>query len=121
MTGSIDKGIFAFEGKPLENVSIATAEAAIWEELERLKTELVPAEELTKVQNKVESTMIFSEMALLDKAMNLAQFELYGDADMLNHETEKYLAVTAEEIKELSNQMFRKDNSSTLIYLAEKL
>ena len=121
MTGSIDKGIFAFEGKPLEHVTIEMAEAAIWEELERLKTELVPADELTKVQNKVESTMIFSEMALLDKAMNLAQFELYGDADLLNHETEKYLAVTAEDIKELSNQLFRRDNSSTLIYLAQKL
>jgi len=121
MTGSIDKGIFAFEGKPLENVSIEMAEAAIWEELEQLKTELVPADELTKVKNKVESTMIFSEMALLDKAMNLAQFELFGDADMLNRETEKYLAVTAEEIKDLSNQLFRRDNSSTLIYLAEKL
>ncbi|HZY38124.1 MAG TPA: pitrilysin family protein [Mucilaginibacter sp.] len=119
MTGSIDKGIFAFEGKPLENVSIEAAEAAIWEELERLKTELVPADELTKVQNKIESTMIFSEMALLDKAMNLAQFELYGDADMLNHETEKYLAITTEQIKELSNQLFRRDNSSTLIYLSE--
>jgi predicted Zn-dependent peptidase len=120
MTGSIDRGIFAFEGKPLENVSIEMAEAAIWEELERLKTELTPPDELTKVQNKIESTMIFSEMALLDKAMNLAQFELYGDADMLNHETEKYLAVTAEDIKELSNQLFRRDNSSTLIYLADK-
>jgi len=120
MTGSMDKGMFVFEGKPLENISIENAEAAIWAELERLKTELVPEDELTKVQNKIESTMIFSEMALLDKAMNLASFELMGDADMLNHETEKYLAVTKEQIKELSNQMFRKDNSSTMIYLAEK-
>ena len=31
MTGSIDKGMFVFEGKPLENISIETAEAAIWE------------------------------------------------------------------------------------------
>lgn len=120
MTGSLDKGIFVFEGKPLENVSIETAEAAIWDELERIKTELIPADELTKVKNKIESTMIFSEMALLDKAMNLASFELLGDADLLNHETEKYLAVTTEEIKALSNQLFRRDNSSTLIYLAEK-
>ncbi len=120
MTGSLDRGMFVFEGKPLENVTIETAEAAIWEELERLKTEEIPADELTKVQNKTESTMIFSEMALLDKAMNLAQFELLGDADLLNHETEKYLAVTAKHIKELANKLFRKDNSSTLIYLAEK-
>jgi zinc protease len=120
MTGSLDKGIFVFEGKPLEHVSTETAEAAIWEELERIKTEYVPADELTKVQNKIESTMIFSEMALLDKAMNLASFELLGDADLLNHETEKYLAVTTAQIRELSNQLFRKDNSTTLIYLAEK-
>lgn len=120
ISGSMDTGMFVFEGKPLENISIETAEAAIWEELEKLKTDLVPPDELTKVQNKIESTMIFSEMALLDKAMNLAQFELYGDADMLNHETEKYLAITAEDIKVLANELFRKDNSSTLIYLAER-
>jgi predicted Zn-dependent peptidase len=120
MTGSLDKGMFVFEGKPLENVSIETAEAAIWEELERLKTEEIPADELTKVQNKTESTMIFSEMSLLDKAMNLAQFELLGDAELLNHETEKYLAVTTGQVKALANKLFRKDNSSTLIYLAEK-
>lgn len=120
MTGSMDKGIFAIEGKPLAHITIETAEAAIWEELEKLKAEEVPADELTKVKNKTESTMIFSEMALLDKAMNLAQFELLGDADLLNHETAKYAAVTASEIKELANKLFRKDNSSTLIYLAEK-
>jgi zinc protease len=120
MTGSLDKGMFVFEGKPTENVSIETAEAAIWEELELLKTVPIPADELTKVKHKIESTMIFSEMALLDKAMNLASFELLGDADLLNHETEKYTSVTAEEIKALANAIFRKDNSSTLIYLAEK-
>jgi len=119
MTGSLDKGMFVFEGKPTENVSIETAEAAIWEELERIKTEEIPADELTKVKNKIESTTIFSEMSLLDKAMNLASFELLGDAEMINHETDKYLEVSAEQIKALANQLFRKDNSTTLIYLAE--
>jgi len=120
MTGSLDKGMFVFEGKPLENITIEMAEAAIWDELEKIKTIDIPADELTKVQNKTESTMIFSEMSLLDKAMNLASFELLGDADLLNHETGKYLQVTAAQIKELANNLFRKDNSSTLIYLAEK-
>lgn len=116
--GSFDKGMFVVEGKPLENVSIETAEAAIWEELEIIKNQLVPADELTKVKNKTESTMVFSEMSLLDKAMNLAQFELFGDADKLNQETDKYLAVTAEQIQKQAKEIFRKENSSTLIYLA---
>ncbi|HTK21979.1 MAG TPA: pitrilysin family protein [Mucilaginibacter sp.] len=116
--GSFDRGMFVVEGKPLENVSIESAEAAIWEELEIIKNELVPADELTKVKNKTESTMVFSEMSLLDKAMNLAQFELFGDANKLNHETDKYLAVTAEQIQKQAQEIFRKENSSTLIYLA---
>ena len=85
-----------------------------------IKSTEVPADEMTKVKNKTESTMIFSEMSLLDKAMNLAWCELLGDADLLNHETEKFLKVTPAEIKEQANKLFRKDNSSTLIYLAEK-
>ncbi|MDB5142036.1 MAG: insulinase family protein [Mucilaginibacter sp.] len=116
--GSFDRGMFVIEGKPLENVPTETAEAAIWEELEKLKQQLIPADELTKVKNKTESTMVFSEMSLLDKAMNLAQFELLGDADWLNQETEKYLAITAEQIQKQAQAIFRKDNTSTLTYLA---
>lgn len=118
--GSLDKGMFVLEGKPTEGVTIEQAEAALWGEVELLKTELVPADELTKVQNKTESTMIFSEMSLLDKAMNLAYYELLGDAELLNSETRKFLAVTPAQIKEEANKLFRKDNSSTLIYLAEQ-
>jgi zinc protease len=120
ITSSLDKGMFILEGKPLENISVEQAEAALWEELEKMKSEEIPADELTKVQNKTESTMVFSEMSLLDKAMNLASFELLGDADMLNHETAKYLEVTTGQIKAVANKIFRKDNSSTLVYLAEK-
>jgi zinc protease len=119
-TGSSDKGMLLIEGKPLETVSIEEAEVAIWVELEKICNEVVTEDELTKVKNKTESTMVFSEMALLDKAMNLAFFELLGDADLFNHETAKYLAVTAEQIQQESKAIFRKDNSSTLIYLAEK-
>lgn len=120
ISGSLDTGMFVFEGKPLENISIEQAETAIWEQLEILKSGEIPADELTKVKNKTESTMIFSEMSLLEKGMNLAWSELLGDADLINHETEKYLAVTAADIKEQANKLFRRDNSSTLIYLAEK-
>ncbi|MDB4927184.1 pitrilysin family protein [Mucilaginibacter sp.] len=118
--GSLDKGMFVLEGKPIAGISVEDAEAALWNEVEQLKNHEVPADELTKVQHKTESTMIFSEMSLLDKGMNLAYYELIGDAELLNHETEKFLAVTPAQIKEEANKLFRKDNSSTLIYLAEQ-
>ena len=118
LTGSLDTGLFVIEGKPLPGISMEVAEASVWTELERLKSTLVPDEELTKVKNKIESTMVFSEMALLDKAMNLAYFELLGDANRLNSETQKYLDVTAGQIQQQAQQIFRKENSSTLHYLA---
>jgi predicted Zn-dependent peptidase len=119
LTGSLDAGLFVVEGKPLPGISMEVAEAAIWKELERISTELVPVDELTKVKNKMESTMVFSEMSLLDKAMNLAYFELLGDADGLNSEIQKYLEVTDEEIRRQAEHIFRKENSSTLYYLAK--
>ncbi len=119
LTGSMDAGLFVLEGKPLPGISMEAAEASIWAELERISTELVPEAELTKVKNKMESTMVFSEMSLLDKAMNLAYFELLGDANGLNSETQKYLDVTAEEIRAQARHIFRKENSSTLYYLAK--
>lgn len=120
LTGSLDSGLFIVEGKPVEGVSLEQAEEAIWIELEKLKTEQVGLDELTKVKNKVESTMVFGEMSLLDKAMNLAYFELLGDAGDLNHETARYLRVTREAILKEANKIFHKSNSSTLYYLAQQ-
>lgn len=119
-SGSIDKAMFVVEGKPSEGVTIEQAEAAIWQQLEQLKANQVPAEELTKVKNKTESTLVFSEMSLLDKAMNLAFFELLGDGDLMNKESERYLQVTAAQIQQQAQQLFRKENSTTMVYLAEK-
>lgn len=119
LTGSLDPGLFMLEGKPLAHVPVEEAEQAIWEELEDLKAGLVEDYELEKVKNKIESTMAFSEMSILDKAMNLAYFELLGDAQELNLEAARYGAVTAEQIQEAARQIFTRDNSSTLIYIAQ--
>ncbi|MGX5690663.1 M16 family metallopeptidase [Arcticibacter tournemirensis] len=120
VTGSHDPGLFVVEGKPLQGVTIEDAERAIWDELEKLRTELVKDHELIKVKNKVESTMVFSEMNLLDKAMNLAFFELFGNAEDLNKETERYFRISAEQLKKRTESVFTKENSSTLLYLANK-
>lgn len=118
MTGSLDEGLFIVEGKLIAGVDKDQAEQAIWKELEKMSSELVSDAELTKVKNKSESIMAFSEMNLLDKAMNLAYYELLGDADLLNTEMDKYTMVTAEQIKTAAKTTFVKEKSSTLYYLA---
>jgi zinc protease len=120
ITSSMDEGLFVIEGKLIEGVTVAEAEAAVWKELEFIKTMLVTDEEITKVKNKSESIMVFAELSLLDKAMNLAYYELLGDADWLNAEIDKYLAVTPEKIQEAAQATFHPDKCSTLYYLIKK-
>ncbi|KLT65426.1 pitrilysin family protein [Pedobacter sp. BMA] len=120
ISSSLDAGLFIVEGKLVEGVAVEAAEKAIWAELDKLKSELVSDNELTKVKNKVESVLVFSEMGLLDKAMNLAYYELLGDASLLNQETEAFLQVTAEDIKRISKDTFDQNSSSTLYYLTEE-
>ena len=117
ITSSIDEGLFIVEGKVLEGISVEKAEAAVWEELYQLSQEEVAEDELTKVKNKSESIMAFAEMSLLDKAMNLAYYELLGDAATLNTEIDKYLDVTPQRILKAAKETFQKQKSSTLYYL----
>lgn len=119
-TGSLDPGLFIVEGKLTDGVAMETAEKAIWAELEKMKAEEVPDLELNKVKNRAESLLVFSEMSLLDKATNLAYFELLGDGNLLNTEGEEIQKVTAGEIKRVANFMFDKDKSSTLHYFKEE-
>lgn len=117
--GDFDKGLFVVSGKVTKGVSMEQADKAIIEVLEKFKTELVSANELTKVKNKSEATHLFGEIDVLNKATNLAVAELMGDADLINKETEKYLAVTAAEIKQQATIVLRNENSSTLYYKAK--
>jgi len=119
ITGSLEPGLFIIEGKPAKGVSMETAEAAIWKELDELKAEFIPAIELQKLKNKVESLLYFSESSIMTKAMNLAFYELMEDASRINGEAERYQAVTVEDIRAMAKQVFRKENCSQLRYLAK--
>jgi zinc protease len=117
ITSSIDEGLFVIEGKLSEGISMEKAEAAVWAELNKISSEEVTEIELTKVKNKSESIMVFAEMSLLDKAMNLAYYELLGDAAGLNTEIDKYLAVDAAKIRDAAKKTFVREQCSTLYYL----
>jgi predicted Zn-dependent peptidase len=114
--GSFDKGMFVVSGKPARGVTLEKAEEAINQEIREITTTPPAADELQKVKNKIESTMVFSRMNVLDKAINLAYAELLGNADLVNHEAAKYQAVTQDHFLETAQQIFRPGNCSTLIY-----
>jgi len=118
ISGDIDDGLFIVTGKLMNGVSFETAESAIGEELKKIMTQPVDSRELTKVKNRMESLMVFSEMRCLDKAMNLAYLELLGDAGMINSVMSNYEKVTAEDILLQAGRILLPENCSTLYYKA---
>ncbi|MEO5783631.1 MAG: pitrilysin family protein [Ginsengibacter sp.] len=117
--GSADAGLLAIDGKLIKGVKMEDAEKAIEEELQKMKNELVSEAELEKVKNKTESLMAFEDVPLMSRASSLANYELLGDADLMNKELEHYQAVTAQDIQKECNNIFTADNCSTLYYYSE--
>jgi predicted Zn-dependent peptidase len=114
--GSMDKGLFVVSGKPAKGIKLEEAETAINEEIGKIWNSLIDEKELQKVKNKVESTLVFSEMNVLDKAMNLAFAELSGDAGDVNLEAAKYQAVTPENILAVAKSILMPENCTTMFY-----
>lgn len=117
-TGSIDPGLLYVSGKLSQGVSIEEGEKAVMEEIEKIKNELVKEEELQKVKNRTESLLAFEDVSLMNRANSLANYELLGDAGLMNRELENYQAVTKEDIRKESNRVFSDKNCSTLYYRA---
>ncbi|MBY0481875.1 MAG: insulinase family protein [Chitinophagaceae bacterium] len=114
--GSIDPGLFTIEGKLVQGVDMAAAEAAVMQQLEIIQNELVSENELQKVKNKTESVMAFEDMGISSRASSLAFYELLGDANLMNTELEKYYAITTNEILQYSKELFAETNSNTVWY-----
>lgn len=116
--GSLDAGLLTIEGKLVKGVKMKDAEKAIQQELEKLQQEVISERELQKVKNRVESLLAFEDMSLLNRANNLAFYELLGDAALMNHEFENYEVVTAAEIHEEAKLLLDEKNSNTIYYYA---
>src|SRR6476660_935049 len=114
--GSSDPGLLLIEGKLIRGTSMKTADQAIGEELEKLKSKVIGEKELMKVKNKTESAILFEDMSLMNRASNLAMYELMGDAGFMNTELAKYLEVTPGDIRDLGNSIFDEKNSNSLFY-----
>ena len=119
VSGSYDSGLFYFAGKLAPNITMQEAEKGIDAEIEKLKANLVSDNELRKVKNKVISAHMFSELNVLNKAMNLATSELIGDANLVNKQIDLYEAVISDKIMTIAQDVFRNENSNTLYYHAK--
>ncbi|MFK7989233.1 MAG: M16 family metallopeptidase [Sandaracinaceae bacterium] len=75
----------------------------------------VTARELQKAQNALRSVFVFGLQSNLQRAQNLAQYELYYDnAELLREELGHYLEVSREDIQRVAGRYFAPTNRTVL-------
>lgn len=112
--GSLDHGLFVISGKMLPGKSLELLDDALWPILEKFKNDFIRDEDLVRIKMKMKTSRAFQDQGLLNKAMNLSFFELLGDADGVNQESLIYNAIEAQQLKDLANSLFQKENCSRL-------
>ena len=118
ITGDIDPGLLMISGKLMKGVDFDDAESSLNEEIDKIKRDPISFEELEKVKNKFEAAHVFSNTNILNKAMNLAFFEVLGDASALNDEVAKYSKLVSEDVIKISKKILKPENCSSLYYKA---
>lgn len=117
VTSDLDPGLIILHGTVMKGTNIEVADEAVNEIIDELKNGApVKQQELDKVKNRYESSTVFNNSSSLNKAVNLAFFELLGDPEMINTEIELYRMVTSEMVKEAAEKYLSQTNCSTLYY-----
>jgi zinc protease len=100
--------------------STADAEKILYEEIDKLKTEPVPQEELQKALNQIEAEKWYQLESNEEKGYAIGWFEtVRGDYNYLFDEMDNYLSVTAEDIMRVANEYFDANNRNVVTLVPE--
>jgi zinc protease len=104
-------GMLLIDGTPAKGQSVETLERALLAQVERLKSEMVDEEELTRIRRQLIAGKVYERDSVFYQAMLLGQFETVGlgwqlSADYVDH----LAAVTPEQVKAVAEKYLTADN-----------
>jgi zinc protease len=116
VTASLDPGLLLIQGNLNQGIKMENANAAIEDVVNELLTIGVADSELEKVKNQAETTIAFSEIELLNRAMSLAFSANAGNVEYANMEAEKIAKVDKNYMIKEAKKVLGVENCSTLYY-----
>ena len=120
LTADIDPGLIIVQGKLMKGVDIQLAEKSVNEVINGLLSRNDIKDEMEKVKNKFESSTVFSNTSILNKAANLSFFELLGDPGLINNEVHSYRNVSHESVMDAIERYFIPTNCCTIKYISTR-
>jgi predicted Zn-dependent peptidase len=109
-------GLFRIHAEARDGRRAQELERAIYEELEELKTTLLPERELQKVKNQFAAYEFRKLTANYPILFQLLMYEGLGDWRAINEAGPKYQAVTAEDVQRVARHYFQTENRNVAIY-----
>jgi predicted Zn-dependent peptidase len=116
VAGSADPGLFFVNGRPAEGVAIEQADEILSKYLYDFQFDNRLSYDLQKVKNNAESIILERNLKVEDKANTLATGEFYSCAEDFADERTGYFAVTEEDIRRITEAMFRELCGNTVYY-----
>ena len=93
-------------------------EASMNQQYQRAREELISEHEFQKLRNQIESQFYQQNAEVVGVAENLANYHVYyGDANLINQEIDRYMAVTREDIQRAAQKYLVDSNRVTLYYV----
>lgn len=115
ITGDAGPGLMVLSAKVKGGVDPDAVADALRHEAYRLAEERVSDYELEKVKNKYESTFVYSQYKASDRATALCQYTWLGDTAMVNREPADYRRVSADDLLQAAQRLFRPERENVLI------
>jgi predicted Zn-dependent peptidase len=114
------EGYFMVHAEPVRGVAPETVEKELWNEIEKLKNEMILGQELEKVKNNetaAQVNLLRSNEGLADR---LAFYEIGGEWKMINTYLDDIKRVTREEVQAAALKYFTEKNSTVGFVINEK-
>jgi len=109
-------GAFYFSAETKGDATPEQLEAAWQTQLDRIRNEPIPAEELQKVKNQIEANAYRRLQSPFFLMFQLLFFDGLGDWHYVNTWAGQTLAVTADDVKRVANKYFKPENSAVALY-----
>jgi predicted Zn-dependent peptidase len=113
-------GLIAIEAVVKDGKDPAAVEQALYEEIDRLKNEPVPAEELQKVKNQAKANAYRRLSSPLFIMYQLMVYDGLGDWKFINTYADEIDAVTGAELQRVAKEYFTKENRTVGIFLRKE-
>jgi predicted Zn-dependent peptidase len=114
--GRIGPGQFRVIIASNAGVEIETCEKLMDEELEKIKSAGITAEELAKLKTQFKSDFIGNRQTVMNKAEEIHHYIwLHGDLAVINTELDTYMKVTAADIQRVAKEYLRSDNRTMVV------